>query len=259
MRSSPSLPAGPAEVFLARNQPFLDEDVADGAQHPEDLLVALRILLLEALYAREQRGELRVARGLLRRTFEGVLLLVRLLLPQWFAVVVPADGRLDRLRRSDHRLDRLTNRCGDGAQVLGVRRVVGSDLQDFAASVAADGDDAQALTGLNRDELEQFGRDREGLRRGARNAQLVGLRPAEQLIGDVAQVDEDAAQVAPQGLLLLPGALELLLVDGPMAEQEFLELQSWHWHASPQATSTARRAAPPRTPASRSGECRRPR
>ena len=52
----------------------------------------------------------------------------------------------------------------------------------------------------------------------------VSGEAAEQLVRDVALVDEDAAQVATQRLLIFPGPLELLLIDGAVPQQQLLEL-----------------------------------
>src|SRR6185295_7481955 len=80
-------------------------------------------------------------------------------------------------------------------------------------------------------------------------AHLVRVGAQEQLLGDVAQVHEDAAQVSAPLLLLLLRALELLLGDGAVAEEQLLQPHEraprcGQGHLRPAEHITPRRRAP---------------
>jgi hypothetical protein len=49
------------------------------------------------------------------------------------------------------------------------------------------------------------------------------LRAAEQLVADVALVDEDPAEITAQYFLIFSRESELLLVDGAVPQQELFE------------------------------------
>src|SRR5258708_5022554 len=117
------LPRAP-EILLARDQPPLDQDVADGAEHRQDLRLPRAGLLLELFEPRDQRGEVGMSD---RAAFLAERIVRRALArrPGLFSVVVPANAALDRVGGGRQREHVSADRQGNRAQMFGVRRIVG--------------------------------------------------------------------------------------------------------------------------------------
>jgi hypothetical protein len=134
-----------------------------------------------------------------------------------------SDGALDGGGGCGHRQHVLANRLPDGAQMLGVSRIVRGNEQRAGPRVAAYADDPEGFAELHRQRVQQILAQRHFVRRDRASPRLMRPGPHEQLVGDEAKVHERTPEIAAQHSLLFLRALELLVGDRSVPQQQFLE------------------------------------